>query len=434
METPTGPEKSRSFANGTVSRREPSAAKGRKSTVLIFNRRIPGQVSAVPILLAALLSVPVFAQTPAYPQQSAPDPQQPQYPQQAPNYPQAGQYPQDQQPQYPQQPYPPQQYPQQQYPQQQQQSYPPQQQYPQQPAPYPQAGQYPQQPAPYPQQAPPYFPPAELDRLVSRIALYPDALLAQVMAAATYWDQIPQAAGWADQHHYLTGDALAAAISADQLPWDPSVQALLPFPNVLDMMASDPSWTHELGDAFLAQQPEVMDAVQRERQTAYRYGYLRSNPQILVTNGPYIAIAPVNPGFIVVPYYNPAVVFFPPRPGFFVGGAIGFNFGISLGVAFRPWGWGFGFNRLDWAGHAVFVNNARWGRSWVNRASYVHPYAAELRHAGPAFRPGGLARPGGYAAARPAESHELRPRNTQERQAWQNGRARQEEHKTEERR
>ena len=86
-------------------------------------------------------------------------------------------------------------------------------------------------------------------------------------------------------------------------------------------MASDPSWTRELGDAFLSQQPQVMDAVQRERQKAYNYGYLRSNPQIVVTNGPYIAIAPVNPGFIVVPYYNPAVVFFPPRPGFFVGGA-----------------------------------------------------------------------------------------------------------------
>jgi hypothetical protein len=272
-----------------------------------------------------------------------------------------------------------------------------------------------------------------LDRVVSRIALYPDALLAQVMAAATYGDQIPQAAGWADQHHYLTGDALAAAINADQLPWDPSVQALLPFPNVLDMMASDPSWTHELGDAFLTQQPAVMDAVQRERQTAYRYGYLRSNPQVVVTNGPYIGIAPVNPGFIIVPYYNPAVVFFPPRPGFFVGGAIGFNFGITLGVAFRPWGWG--YNRLDWAGHAVFVNNAVWGRNWANRASYVHPYAAELRHAGPAFRPGlgGAARPGNVAA-RPAESHDLRPRSTQERQAWQNGHARQEEHKSEEKR
>ena len=331
----------------------------------------------VSLFLATLFSTAAFAQAPAYPPQGPPA---------------AGQYPQ---------------------------------------RPYPQAGQYPQQPAPpYPQQPPPYFPPQELDRLVSRIALYPDPLLAQVLAAATYADQIPQAASWADQHHYLTGDALAAAISADQLPWDPSVQALLPFPNILDMMASDPSWTHELGDAFLAQQPDVMGAVQRERQTAYRYGYLRSNPQIVVTNGPYIAIAPVNPGFIVVPYYNPAVVFYPPRPGFFVGGAIGFNFGISLGVAFRPWGWG--FNRVDWVGHGVFINNAPWGRTWVNRASYMHPYAPGLRYAAPAIRPGAAARPGGIAA-RPAESHELRPRNAQERQAWQNGRSRQEEHKGEER-
>src|SRR5665213_2268033 len=147
-------------------------------------------------------------------------------------------------------------------------------------------------------QAPPSFPPQELDRVVSRIALYPDPLLAQVMAAATYADQIPDAARWADEHHYLTGDALAAAISGDQLPWDPSVQALLPFPSILGMMASDPAWTRELGDAFLGQQPEVMDAVQRERRKAYDYGYLRSNRQILVSNGPYIAISPADPGYM----------------------------------------------------------------------------------------------------------------------------------------
>ena len=288
--------------------------------------------------------------------------------------------------------------------------------YPPQPPPYP------QQPGQYPPQQPPNFPPAELERVVSRIALYPDPLLGQVMAAATYSDQIPQAAGWADQHHYLTGDALANAIRADQLPWDPSVQALLPFPNILDMMASDQTWTRELGDAFLAQQPDVMEAVQRERQKAYRYGYLRSNPQIVVnSNGPYIAIAPANPAYMVVPYYNPAVVYFPPRPGFFVGGAIGFNFGVSLGIGFRPWGWG--YNRFDWGGHAIFLNNERWGRNWVNRGAYVHPYAPELRHAAPAFRPGG----GG--PGRPAESHELHSRSQQERGAWQGGRAREEEHR-----
>ena len=109
---------------------------------------------------------------------------------------------------------------------------------------------------------PPMLPPPELDHLVSRIALYPDPLLAQILAAATYSNDIPDAAGWSDQHHYLTGQALADAIAADQLPWDPSVQALLPFPSVLDMMASDMNWTTRLGDAFMAQQQDVMDAVQ----------------------------------------------------------------------------------------------------------------------------------------------------------------------------
>lgn len=336
---------------------------------------------SIPVLLTLLSSGQVFAQAP-YPQQP------PQYP------PQAAPYPQ-QQPPYGQQPG----------------------QYP------PQAPPYGQAPAQYPQQPPPSFPPEQLDQLVSRIALYPDPLLAQVMAAATYSDQIPAAAQWADQHHYLTGDALAAAIGADQLPWDPSVQALLPFPNILAMMASDPAWTRQLGDAFLAQQPQVMDAVQSERRKAYDYGYLRSNGQITVSNGPYIAIAPVNPAYLVVPYYNPAIVYYPPRPGFFIGGAIGFNFGISLGVAFRPWGWG--YNRFDWGGHAIFINNARWGRTWNNRYAYVHPYAG-VRHYGP----GPAVRPGGYA--RPPEAHELRPRDAQERGAWQSGHAREEDHRHDE--
>src|SRR5208337_3293599 len=95
-------------------------------------------------------------------------------------------------------------------------------------------------------QAPPYYPPQELERLLSPIALYPDPLLAQILTASTFPNDIPDAAQWADQHHYLTGDALAQAIAADQVPWDPSVQALLPFPSVLDMMASDMPWTQEL--------------------------------------------------------------------------------------------------------------------------------------------------------------------------------------------
>jgi len=205
---------------------------------------------------------------------------------------------------------------------------------------------------------PPSFAPDQLDQMVSRIALYPDPLLAQILAAATYPDQIPDAARWGDQHHYLTGQALADAIQADQLPWDPSVQALLPFPSVLDMMASDINWTTDLGNAFLAQQQDVMDAVQRERRKARDFGYLRSNGQIIVGGGPYITIAPVNPGFVVVPYYDPRIVFFAPRPGFVVGGAIRFGFGVTIGGFFRPWGWG--YDRFDWDRHAVIINNEPW--------------------------------------------------------------------------
>ena len=155
-------------------------------------------------------------------------------------------------------------------------------------------------------QAPPSYPPDELDKLVSRIALYPGPLLAQILAAATYPDQIPDAAKWADEHHYLRGDDLARAITEDHLTWDASVQALLPFPSVLEMMASDMNWTAELGNAFLAQQQDVMDAVQRMRQKARDYGYLRTNGQVVVSApGPYITILPVNPAFICVPVYDP---------------------------------------------------------------------------------------------------------------------------------
>ncbi len=260
-------------------------------------------------------------------------------------------------------------------------------------------------------QAPPSFPPDQLDQLVARIALYPDPLLAQVLAGATFPDQIPDAARWSDQHHYLTGQALADAIREDQLPWDPSVQALLPFPSVLGMMASDMNWTTDLGNAFLAQQQDVMDAVQRERRKARDYGYLRSNDQIVVGGGPYITIAPVNSAFIVVPAYDPGIVFFAPRAGFFVGGAIRFGFGVTLGGFFRPWGWG--YNRFDWGGHGVFINNAPWRRTWINRGGYVHPYP-EVRR----FAPG----------ERAPERHELHSRSPRERAAPREGRRIEEEH------
>src|ERR1700722_11853042 len=236
-------------------------------------------------------------------------------------------------------------------------------------------GQDPQQAPPPPDQQgpppqgqydntpPPTYPPQQLDGMVSRIALYPDPLLAQILTASTFGNDIPDAARWSDEHHYLNGQQLSDAINQDQLPWDPSVLALLPFPSVLDMMASDMAWTNDLGNAVLAQRPDVMDAVQRQRHIAAQYGYLRTNGQVVVSGGPYIAIAPVNPAFIVVPAYDPRIVFFAPRPGFVVGGAIRFGFGISIGAAFAPWGWG--ATRIGWDNHALFIANHPWERTWV---------------------------------------------------------------------
>jgi hypothetical protein len=225
-------------------------------------------------------------------------------------------------------------------------------------------------------QAPPQAPvtPQQLDQLVQRIALYPDPLLAQVLSASTFWNEIPEAAGWAQQHSYLTGDALSGAIAADNLSWDPSVQALLAFPSVLDMMARDPQWTGTLGNAVLVQRNDVMDAVQRMRRAAQSYGYLAPNAyDNVVDNGGYVEIDPVNPAFVYVPVYNPGIVFFAPRRGYFVGGAVTFGPRIYLTPGFATYGWfGAGFG---WGGHAILIDHRPWGRTYWNRGVYVHPYA-----------------------------------------------------------
>jgi len=179
--------------------------------------------------------------------------------------------------------------------------------------------------------------PQQPDTLVGRIALYPDPLLAQILTASTYSNVIPDAAGWARGHSNLTGDQLAHGIGEDNLPWDPSVVALLPFPTVLDMMSGDMNWTQQLGNAVLANRGAVMDAIQRQPQAAQGYGYLHNSDQLRVVNeGPgAIEILPANPGLLYVPYYNPYVVYSRPRPGFFVDGAITFGPRIGIGV-FAP--------------------------------------------------------------------------------------------------
>jgi hypothetical protein len=272
----------------------------------------------------------------------------------------------------------------------------------------------------------PSFGPADLDRLVQPVALYPDPLLAQVLSAATFADEIPDADHWANQHHYLTGAAMARAITEDQLPWDPSVQALLPFPGVLDRMNADLNWTTQLGNAVLVQRQDVMDAVQRMRDASMRYGYLRTGPRVVVVrNGPFITIMPVNPDFIYVPYYDPAIVFVAPRPGFVIGGAISFGFGFNLGVAFQPWGWG--AVRFDWAAHGWYVHNAIWGRTWANRTTYVHNYPGLQQRFD---KPGGLRPAGGGPAAAPhAEGHKLIERSDKEKAADKGAKPAREEHR-----
>ena len=177
-----------------------------------------------------------------------------------------------------------------------------------------------------------YAPAGQLDSLVSRIALYPDPLLAQIFAAAAFPDQI------------------AAAAQGSGGPFDPSVEALMQYPSVLQMMASDPGWTQALGQAVTQNEGAVMDAIQNLRREAQQYGYLQSGPQMqVVEDGGYIDILPVG-GYMYVPVYDPYVVFARPSPGFFVGGAIRFGGGFH---------WAGGYN-FDWRKHEVFVNRRVW--------------------------------------------------------------------------
>jgi hypothetical protein len=226
---------------------------------------------------------------------------------------------------------------------------------------------------------PPPVAPEQLDQLVQRIALYPDPLLAQILTASTFPDQIPDADIWAQQHSNLFGDALSQAIQSDNLPWDPSVLALLPLPSVLDNMARDTQWTGTLGNAVLSQRADVMDAVQRQRRAAHDYGYLTSGPyNNVVDNGGYIEIQPVNPAYYYVPVYNPTVVFYAPHRGFGVATAIRFGPAITIGPAFGAFGWyGAGFG---WGGHTILIDHRPWGRTYYNRTVYVHPYQHPYVH------------------------------------------------------
>src|SRR5690349_1758842 len=162
--------------------------------------------------------------------------------------------------------------------------------------------------------------PEELDALVAPIALYPDALLSEILMASTYPLEVIEADRWVNENKNLKGDALKSAV--DQQSWDDSVKSLAATPSVLDMMSQKLDWTQKLGDAVLAQQPDVMDAIQRLRTKAQANDKLASNQQQTVSTQQQggrqvIVIEPTEPNTIYVPYYDPSVVYGPwPNPAY----------------------------------------------------------------------------------------------------------------------
>src|SRR6266576_1618379 len=150
----------------------------------------------------------------------------------------------------------------------------------------------------------------ELDQMLAPIALYPDSLLSQIFMASTYPLEVVEAARWSKANPNLKGDQAVHAIAENT--WDSSVKSLVAFPQILMMMDEKLNWMERLGDAFLAQQQEVMDTVQSLRQKASDAGNLKSNDQIRVEQqGPSIVVEPANPQVVYVPYYNPMEIYGP---------------------------------------------------------------------------------------------------------------------------
>jgi uncharacterized protein DUF3300 len=208
------------------------------------------------------------------------------------------------------------------------------------------------------------IPPAQLDALVAPIALYPDPLLAQTMAASTYPLEIVQLQQWLAKNPGLKGDALKSAV--EKQSWDPSVQGLAAMPDVVKRLSDDIQWTTDLGNAFLAQQKDVMDAVQRMRAKAQEKGALKSNEQQVVQTKTVeqqqvIVIEQANPQVVYVPTYNPTVVYgapiYPYPPIYYPPpGAVAISFGVGMAMgAWMSGGWGYG---PSW-GHSssVYINN-----------------------------------------------------------------------------
>ena len=239
-------------------------------------------------------------------------------------------------------------------------------------------------------QKPPELPPPsqalaadQLDDLVAPIALYPDPLVGQILVASTYPLELVQAAQWLGRNPGLTGAALTQA--AQQQNWDPSIQALVVFPDLVKRLYQDVTWITNLGNAFLSQQNDVMDAVQRMRLKAQQAGKLASTSQQTVStvNGsgqPVIQIQPADPQMMYLPQYDPAYIwgpalYYPYASWYYPGGYFGFGMGIPMGFYFGGgWGgWGGWGWQPGWGGHNMFVNN-----SFIHRYNFNSRGSASL--------------------------------------------------------
>jgi len=220
----------------------------------------------------------------------------------------------------------------------------------------------------------------ELDRMLAPVALYPDPLLSQVLMAATYPADLSEAARWSRAYSHLAGDdAVRAATGQD---WDPSVLSLLAFPQLLQRMDENPEWTRSLGEAFLAQEPHVMDTVQQLRRRAHAAGHLRSDDRVLVQPlGQTLVIAPARPEVVYLPYYDPLVVFGPwwwpayqpvywaPWPGYVRAHRPGVSVSFWWGAPVRL-SLGFFFGGVDWHHRQVRVVHVH--NHYVHAHRHVH--------------------------------------------------------------
>jgi hypothetical protein len=249
----------------------------------------------------------------------------------------------------------------------------------------------------------------ELDGIVAPIALYPDALVAQILGAATFPYEIVDATLWLKDNSQLKGEALAKAV--DQQSWDPAVKALTQFPSVLDSLAKNLAWTSALGEASATQQADALAAVQRMRAKAQAAGNLKSSPEIkVVQESPQtIVIQPANPQIVYVPVYNPAVVYGVPYtyPGYVYvvpppsTAVIAFGVGIMVGAMVYGGccGWGWSYWGTNWRSTTIIYNrNIYVGNSYW-RGGY---YGGGYRPGYPAYRPGNPGyRPGYPGYGRP---------------------------------